>query len=52
MCKFTFKKNGYEKYSTHILKIYTSNGDMNEKVDNCLDWFEKFHKKYIILPSE
>ena len=25
---------------------------MNEKVDNWLDSFEKFHKKYIIMPSE
>ena len=38
-------------YLTHILKIDTSSGDMNEKVDHWLDSFEKFHNKYIIMPS-
>ena len=39
-------------YLTHILKSDTSSGDMNEKVDHWLDSFEKFHKKYIIMPSQ
>ena len=37
---------------THILKIDTSSGDMNERVDYWSDYFEIFHKKYIIMPSE
>ena len=41
-----------KQYSTHILKSDTSSGNMNEKVDHWLDFFEKFHKKYIIMPSE
>ena len=48
---FHFKKNDMEDYLTQILKIYTSSGDMNEEVDHWLDPFEKFHKKYIIMPS-
>ena len=39
-------------YFTNILKSDTSSGDMNEKVDHWLYSFEKFHKKYIILPLE
>ena len=38
-------------YLTHVLKNDTPSGDMDEKVDNWLDYFEKFHKKYIIMPS-
>ena len=38
-------------YLTHILKNDTSSGDMDEKVDHWLDSSEKFHKKYIIMPS-
>ena len=41
-----------KQYSTHILKSDTSTVDMNERVDHWLDSFEKFHKKYIIMPSE
>ena len=37
-------------YMANILKIGTSSGDMNDKVDHWLDFFEKFHKKYIIMP--
>ena len=48
---FHLKNNDMKDYLTHVLKNETSNGDMNEKVDNCLDSFEKFHKKYIITPS-
>ena len=49
---FHFKKNDMKHYLTHILKRYTSSGDMNEKVDHWLDYFEKFHNKYIIMPSQ
>ena len=38
-------------YWTHALKNDTSSGDMDEKVDHWLDSSEKFHKKYIIMPS-
>ena len=38
-------------YLTHVLNNYTSCGDMNEKIDDWLDYYEKFHKKYIIMPS-
>ena len=38
-------------YLTNILKVETSSGDMNEKVEHWLDSFEKFHKNYIIIPS-
>ena len=38
-------------YWTHLLKNDTSSGDMDEKLDNWLDSFEKFYKKYIIMPS-
>ena len=42
------------RYETlfYILKSNTSSWDMNEKLDHWLDSFEKFHKKYIIMPSE
>ena len=39
-------------YLTNIIKSETSSGDRNEKVDHWLDSFEKFHKKYIIMPSK
>ena len=38
-------------YLNHVLKNYTTSGDMNKRVDHWLDSFEKFHKKYIIMPS-
>ena len=38
-------------YLIHILKNDTSIVDMNEMVDHWLDFFENFHKKYIIMPS-
>ena len=37
---------------TKIFKSNTSIGAMNEKVDHWLDYFEIFHKKYIIMPLE
>ena len=46
-----FKNNDMKDYLTHVLKYDTSGGDINEKVDNWLDYFENFHKKYIIMPS-
>ena len=48
---FCLKKNEMKDYWTHVLKNYTSSGDMDEIVDHWLDSFEKFHKKYIIMPS-
>ena len=41
-----------KKYLTNILKIDTSGDDKKEKVDHWLDSFEKFHKKYMIMPIE
>ena len=41
-----------KQYLTNILKSDTSGSDINENVDHWLDSFEKFHKKYIIMPSE
>ena len=41
-----------KKYSTLILKSDTPSDDKIEKVVHWLDSFEKFHKKYIITPSE
>ena len=38
-------------YLTNILKIDTSSDDMNEKVEHLFDSFEKYNKKYIIMPS-
>ena len=52
MCIFIYKKNDMKHYLNHILKSDTSSGDMNEKVDHWLDSFEKFYKKYIIMPSQ
>ena len=49
---FHLKRSDMKKYSTYILKGDTSSGDMNEKVDHSLDFFENSHKKYIIIPSE
>ena len=48
---FRLKNNDMKYYLTHILKNNTSSGDVDEKVYNWLDSFEKFHKKYIIIPS-
>ena len=38
-------------YFTHVLKNYTSSGDMDENIDHWLDSFENSQKKYIIMPS-
>ena len=38
-------------YLSHVLKNDTSGGDMDEKVDHWFYSFEKFHKKYILMPS-
>ena len=38
-------------YLTHVFKNYTSSGDMGEKMYHWFDSLEKFHKKYIIMPS-
>ena len=48
---FSLKNNEIKDYWTHVLKNYTSSGDMDEMVDHWLVSFENFHKKYIILPS-
>ena len=48
---FRLKKNDMKDYLTHVLKNYTSSGDMDEKVDHWLGSFEKFHKKYISMPT-
>ena len=42
---FRFKNNEMKDYWTHVLKKYTSSGDMDEKVYRWFDSFEKFHKK-------
>ena len=46
-----FKRYKVKYYWTRVLKNDTSSGDMDEKLDNWLDSFEKFYKKYIIMPS-
>ena len=52
MCIFPFKNKYMKQYSTNILKSNTSSSNIIEKVYHWLDSFEKFHKKYIIMPSE
>ena len=37
---------------TNILKCDTSSDDMKENIDHWFDFFEKFHKTYIIMPTE
>ena len=51
MCTFPFKKEWYERLFDPRIKNDTSSGDMDERVDHWLDSFEKFHNKYIIMPS-
>ena len=41
-----------KQYLTHIFESDTSSVDMNEKVYHWCDSFEKFHNKYIIMPSK
>ena len=48
---FCLKKNEMKDYWTHVLKNVTSSGDMDKKVDHWFYYFEKSHKKYIIMPS-
>ena len=51
-CEHLYLKNNKIKdYWTHRLKNDTSSGDMNKIVYHWLDSFEKFHKKFIIMPS-
>ena len=40
------------QYLTNIIKWDTSSDDMKEKIDHWLDFFNFFHKKYIITPTE
>ena len=49
---FPYYNKQYEKLLDWHIKIDTSSCDMNEKVEHWLDTFEKFHKKYIIIPFE
>ena len=39
-------------FFTNILKSDTSSGDIDEKLNHWLYSFEKFHKKYIIMPLQ
>ena len=48
---FGLKNNDMKDYFTHVLKNVTASDDMDKKVDHWLDSFEKFHKKYIFMPS-
>ena len=48
---FRLKNNEMKYYLNHVLKNDTSSGDMDEKLGHWFDSFEKFHKKYIIMPS-
>ena len=48
---FWLKRNKVKYYWTCVLINDTTSDDMDELVDNCLVSFEKFHKKYIIMPS-
>ena len=40
------------KYLTNILRCDTSSDNMKEKIDLWLYSFEKFHKTFIIIPTE
>ena len=40
------------QYLTNILECDTSSNDTKEKIEHWLDSFQKFHKKYIIMPTE
>ena len=53
-CMYTFKcwKNQNETIFDQYIKCDTSSDDMKEKIDHWLDSFEKFHKKYNIMPTE
>ena len=48
---YTIKRNKVKRYWARVLKKDTTLYEMNELVDYCLVTFEKFHKKYIIIPS-
>ena len=43
---FHLKRTDMKNYLTHILKSDSSSGDINEKVEHWLVYFEKFAKKY------
>ena len=40
------------QYFTNILKCDTWSDDTKENIDHWLDFFEIFHRKYIIMPIE
>ena len=49
---FNYERIKRRQYLTNILKCDTSSGDMKENINHWLDLFEKFHKKYVIIPKE
>ena len=49
---FNVERIQMRQYLIHILKCDTSSDDINTKIDRRLDSFERFHKKYIIMPTE
>ena len=40
------------QYLSNILKYDTQSDDTKEEIDRWLDYFEKFHQQYIIMPTE
>ena len=40
------------QYLSNILKYDTQSDDTKEEIDRWLDYFEKFHQQYIIIPTE
>ena len=49
---FNVERIQTKQYLTNILKSDSSSDYMKERLDHWLDYFEDFHKKYIIMPTE
>ena len=47
-----FERIQMKQYLTNIQKSNTSSDIMEEKVDHWLDFFQKYHKNYTIMPTE
>ena len=48
---FCLKRNEVKDDWTRVLKNDTTSDDMDKMLDHWFFFFEKFHKKYIIMPS-
>ena len=49
---FNYEIIKMRQYFSNILKCDTSSDDMKKRIDHWLDYFEKFHKHYIIMPTK